>query len=287
MRWVLVAGLGAVAVILAWEWRMHHTRFELTVVPASGGEAVYFDSPGRQNDLLVDGGNASMAQTVTLPFLRSKGVNRLPAVLLTHGDLRHVGGVPLIHEVLPMDRVFAGPGAFRSSAYQAVIARFSERGVLRRVSAGESAGLWHVMHPAAGETFPRADDQALVLWGEFHGIRVLLLSDLGLEGQRVLMRRHPGLRADIVVTGMPAQSEPASNAMLRALRPSLVIVSESDYPASERAPAALKARLAGVATRVVCTRDTGPVTLEIRASGWTLIETRNSHHPGAMATEVH
>jgi beta-lactamase superfamily II metal-dependent hydrolase len=186
-----------------------------------------------------------------------------------------------------MDLVFAGPGAFRSRAYQAVIAQFAARGVLRRVSAGEEAGLWHVMHPAAGETFPRADDQALVLWGEFHGLRVLLLSDLGQEGQRALMERYPGLRADIVVTGLPAQSEPVSNSMLRTLRPSLVIVSESEYPASERASEALKARLARVATRVVYTRDTGPVTLEIRASGWALIETRNSHHPGAPATEVH
>lgn len=48
----------------------------------------------------------------------------------------------------------------------------------------------------------QADDGALVRQGEFYGVKILLLSDLGRAGQNILLDRETNnLRADIVVAG--------------------------------------------------------------------------------------
>jgi len=52
--------------------------------------------PGRQSLMLVDCGSESDAGFAVKPFLAAQGVNRLPCLLLTDGDLRHVGGTALI-----------------------------------------------------------------------------------------------------------------------------------------------------------------------------------------------
>jgi hypothetical protein len=76
------------------------------------------------------------------------------------------------------------------------------------------------------------------------------------------------LRADIVITGLPTQEEPLSEALLDAIQPRLIVVADSEFPASERARPKLKARLALRNTPVIYTRSAGAVTVEFRRSGW-------------------
>jgi len=64
----------------------------LSILPVNGGTTIYCDSLGSQNDLLIDVGSSNSVQFITKPFLRAQGVNRVPRLLLTHGDLHHIGG---------------------------------------------------------------------------------------------------------------------------------------------------------------------------------------------------
>jgi beta-lactamase superfamily II metal-dependent hydrolase len=110
---------------------------------------------------------------------------------------------------------------------------------------------------------------ALVLQGSIRGHPVLLLPSLGREGQDLLAQRHPDLRAEIVVAGLPARDEPLSEPLLDLLEPKLVIIADSEQPATRRATPKLRARLARRAgTRVLYTGDAGSLTLYIRSEGW-------------------
>src|SRR6185295_9696978 len=106
----------------------------------------------------------------------------------------------------------------------------------------------------ADDKFPRADDSSIVLLGTFPGTRVLLLSDLGRPGQEVLLKRERELRADLVVAGLPEQTEPLCEALLERIQPRVVVVADSEFPATKRASAGLRERLAQPGTQVVYTR---------------------------------
>jgi beta-lactamase superfamily II metal-dependent hydrolase len=80
----------------------------------------------------------------------------------------------------------------------------------------------------------------------------------------------PDSRADIVVTGLPTASEALNDALLDALQPRLIIVADSEFPASERASAKLRDRLAQRNVPVVYTRQAGAATLEFRRQQWEL-----------------
>jgi competence protein ComEC len=129
-------------------------------------------------------------------------------------------------------------------------------------------GLWTVLHPDPGDRFPQADDNPLVLSAVISGQRILLLSDLGRPGQDALLRRTPDLRADIVVTGLPVQPEALGEALLDAIQPRLIIVADSDFPATERASPTLHERLARRQVPVIYTRATGAATIEWRSRDW-------------------
>ncbi|HQL78895.1 MAG TPA: ComEC/Rec2 family competence protein [Verrucomicrobiota bacterium] len=267
-RWLLT-GAVSLAGFCGCQWLAARPPASLTVIPVNGGMATYFRDLGKSSEWLMDCGATNSVEFIAKPFLRARGVNYLPALILTHGDLRHIGGAGLIAEMFRARQILVSPLRFRSPMYRQLIQEFERRPQwLRRISSGDRLGPWMVLHPSADDRFGQADDGALVLSGRFYSTRVLLLSDLGRVGQDALLERTPDLRADIVVTGLPSQNEALSDALLEAIQPRLIVVADSEFPAAERAGAKLIERLAHRKTPVVYTRSAGAATIEFRRSGW-------------------
>jgi beta-lactamase superfamily II metal-dependent hydrolase len=264
---LLVAAIG----ICGWQW--HHERkiHQITILPLNGGSAIFSDAPGRQSDLLVDCGNLSSFSFVTQPFLQAQGVHQLPWLALTHGDIRYFGAAELVLDAFRVKRVAASGVKFRSTKYQATVA-VAESIPDRRtiVNRDDTLAGWSVLHPAANDRFPQADDNALVLSARISGVRVLLLSDLGRIGQQTLLERDNDLKADIVVAGLPEQSDPLVNELLDVAQPKVIIITDSEFPATRRANAKLRERLERRGIPVLYTRDESAVILTFTPEGWSV-----------------
>ena len=269
-KWSVV---GVLLVFLVYGARWHQTRDEvqLTVLPLNGAHAVHLDAVGRKHDWLIDCGNTNAVEFVTKPFLRAQGVNRVPRLAMSHGDVKYVGGVEMVDQLFGVGEFYTSSVRFRSPTYrQMTRALESQTGRHRIINRGDVAGVWRVLHPEPTDRFPQGDDNALVLLGEIHGARVLLISDLGRAGQEALLAREKDLRADIVLTGLPEQSEPLNDALLNAIEPRVIIVADSEFPATKRASLQLRERLARRNALLLCTRFTGAVTLTLSKGGWDL-----------------
>jgi len=264
---------GGVLVILAsWclvEWQAGRAYARLTVLPLNGGEVMFFKPAHSSKDFLVDCGNERAAEFTLKPFLRGQGVNTLSELLLTHGDINSVGGARLIAERFPPRKVWFSQVSFRSGAYREVVDYFGQTpGLAQTIGPDGKLGSWTVLHPDKDDRFTQADDSAVVLHGEIEGMRLLLLSDLGKSGQNALMNRSPGLRADIVVSGLPQQSEPLADALLEALQPQVIVIADSEYPSSQRASRKLRERLAAHRVPLFYTSETGAIILALSKGRW-------------------
>lgn len=278
--WALAA-IPCVALFYGWRWHDAHERTSISVIPLSGGSSTFCQPPNRSERLLVDCGNTNAIEFVIQPFLRAHGVNRLPQLVLTHGDLARVGGAELLRAILPVDSIIVSPVRFRSPTYRYIVAQLEQTPERRRtVKAGDALDGWAVLHPAATDRFSQADDNAMVLRGEFNGTHILLLSDLGRLGQEALLERNRDLRADIVVSGLPAQSEPVSDRLFEAVRPQLIIITDSEFPATRRASAKLQARLATKNVPVIYTRVAGSAKIVLRDNSWRVTTTGGLQYSG-------
>jgi competence protein ComEC len=266
-RWWIRSALVLLTMASIVQWQMRHREMRLTILPLSGGSAQHFHSAS--HDFLIDCGNPSAAEFIIKPYLRSEGIDRLDTLLLTHGDVHHVGGAGFISQQFPPARVARSPVAFRSTAYREAIGQFTQRtNLLQTVDRGEVIEGWEVLHPEATDRFPQADDNAIVLRADLRGTRVLLLSDLGKPGQNALLGREQDLRADIVVSGIPTQTEPLAEALLDAIQPRLIVISDSVYPATARASQRLRERLAARNIPTIFTSETGAVSISLKEGSW-------------------
>jgi beta-lactamase superfamily II metal-dependent hydrolase len=138
------------------------------------------------------------------------------------------------------------------------------------MNGGDHVGCWQVLFPGATEDFSKSDDHPLVLLGDFSGTKVLLLSDLSRTGQSELLSLKHDLRADVVVAGLPTEGEPLCDALIDAIQPRVIVIADSDFPATRRASRALHERLGRKNISVFYTRTAGSVKIVTDKSGWRL-----------------
>jgi competence protein ComEC len=267
LRWIAIAGAFALAsgwTLQRWQERSWH---HMTVLPLHGGHAIFAQPSRGASEWLMDCGNRSAVEFTLKPFLQANGVNRLAHLLLTYGDVAQTGGAAQLNKLFPVKRALASPVVFRSSTYREIISELESRSMLQRSATnGFQHAPWTVLHPNAADRFPFAEDHAVVALGNFDGTRVLLTSDLGKAGQNAVFARHPELRADVVIAGLPSKAEPLANEWLQVLHPHTIVLADSDWPATRRASRQLIARLRRSGVEVITTSKAGAVTISMRGS---------------------
>ena len=122
-------------------------------------------------------GGGSAAQNVVLPFLRSRGVQRIDLLVVSHADLDHAGGLADLTAAMPVEQVLAGEPlpATRSSPCRAGDS-WSYDGVR-----------FAVLHPPA-ETALQGNDRSCVILLEAGPYRVLLTGDIEKAAEQMLLR---------------------------------------------------------------------------------------------------
>jgi beta-lactamase superfamily II metal-dependent hydrolase len=167
--------------------------------------------------------------------------------------------------------LWTSPVHFRSAAYNEILSQFEKPPSRHKIlKFGDQTGGWQILWPPAIKKFARADDNTLVQLGNFHGTKVLLLSDLGRDGQSSLLESTNNLHADIVVAGLPNEGEPLCDALLGTVQPKVIVIADSEFPANRRASSVLKARLEQTKIPVIYTRTSGAVKVVTNKSGWEL-----------------
>ena len=200
---------------------------EIEVFDLGDGGAAFLRTGG--SDWLIDCGATSDYERIVLPYLRSRGVNHLEGLLLTHGDIRHLGAaLTAIRDFRP-DTVGDSPLRDRSPTrrglHSDLVKMQMGKSIYARgdvITVGETARL-RVLFPPAGLRRTVADDMALVLQLEVGGKRVLFMSDSGFSTEQWLLENEPDLRSDLVVKGQHAKDFSGTVNFLQRVAPRAVI----------------------------------------------------------------
>ena len=140
------------------------------------------------------------------------------------------------------------------------------------VARGNSVAGWDALHPANGDRLPKADDNATVLLREVHGVRLLLLSDLGEAGQADLLESGQDLQSDLVVVSILGVVESLVQAVLDAVSPKAIVLSAGSFPYAEIPSSELLERLSKRGAPVFNTLVDGGIEIVIRPSGGWRVE---------------
>jgi ComEC/Rec2-related protein len=212
---------------------------EITALDLNEGAAVHIRSAA--TDWLFDPGAERDFKRVLRSYLRSRGVNRLDGLVLTHGDAAHIGGAGAVMHAFRPKQLVDSPSPDRSIVHRRLITESAERSIPRKlVVAGDEFRLSkrvtaRVFFPPRDFRGRIADDQALVVQLILPGnTRVLLMSDSGEATERALLERRGDLRSDLLIKGQHHSGASGSRDFLDAVQPRAIIATAREPAENQR-----------------------------------------------------
>lgn len=234
------------------------------------GDAALIRTPGG-HWLLVDGGPADnrhdAGREVILPFLLRHGVRRLAAVVVSHGHLDHVGGLPAVLGAVPADLILDPAEPANEPSYLRMLELADAKGIRWRAGrAGDSLTIdgvvFRLLHPDTTWTRWREDlnDDSIVLHLRFGRFEAVLAGDLGVKAES-LLAGHVG-RINLLKVGHHGSATSTGESWLDELQPQAAVISVGRNRYGHPSPAAL-ARLAARGTDIWRTDRESSVTVTL------------------------
>jgi competence protein ComEC len=246
---------------------------EINALDLRSGAAVHVRAANR--DWLFDAGPARDYGRVLRQYLRSRGVNRLDGLALTHGDAGHIGGASGVFFDFHPRQLIDTTARDRSPVHRKLIAMFgSERSTRRLCQAGDEFNLSRdirarILFPPPGFEGERADDQALVFQLVVSGrSRALLMSDSGTATEEFLLQKYSDLQSDILIKGQHHSGVSGSDAFLDQVQPQAIIATSRTFPESERIKEEWAENVRARGIKLFRQDETGAVQIRIFRDRW-------------------
>jgi competence protein ComEC len=245
--------------------RMEPGEFELTMIDVGQGSALLVRTAGHV--LLYDAGPAyagglDMGEAAVVPALRATGVARLDAVVVSHGDSDHAGGLGAVRRAYAPARVLA-PAGWRDGETSPCLAD----------EGWEWDGVrFEFLHPPPHFPYLGNEASCVLRVAGPHG-SALLPGDIGVVIEQRLLRERPDLLpADVLVVPHHGSRGSSSAAFVEAVAPRYALYgighrNRFDFPRPE-----VVARYDAVGAERLDSAADGHVRLRVDAQGVRVVE---------------
>ncbi|HEY3290723.1 MAG TPA: MBL fold metallo-hydrolase [Anaerolineae bacterium] len=158
-------------------------RLRASFIDVGQGDSALLQDPGGCN-VLIDGGSPGKGQVV-VAYLRDHGVTHLDAMIATHADSDHYGGLTGVLQAADISTtavLYNGYANPASSTWNLFVAAVVSRGLTLTVAGWPTAYSWCAMtaqalNPDPLVPFINDNDASLVLLAQSRGARMLFTGD--------------------------------------------------------------------------------------------------------------
>ncbi|HEM6310317.1 TPA: DNA internalization-related competence protein ComEC/Rec2 [Streptococcus suis] len=210
-KWLL--GLSLVLALLFFMTK-HPLENEVTVVDIGQGDSIFLrDMRGRT--VLIDvGGRVDFAakegwqersrqanaERTLIPYLHSRGVDRIDSLVLTHTDTDHVGDVLEVAKQVQIGRIYVSPGSLTVPDFVVTLKEINVP--VHVVAVGDRLTIFdsylEVLYPDG--TGDGGNNDSVVLYGRLLETNFLFTGDLE-QGELDLIETYPNLPVDVLKAG--------------------------------------------------------------------------------------
>ena len=257
----------------------HPLGNEITMLDVGQGESIFLRDVTGKTILIDVGGKAesdkkieawqeksttSTAQRTLIPYLKSRGVDKIDQLILTNTDKEHVGDLLEVTKAFHVGEILVSKGSLTQKEFVAELEASQNK--VRSVVAGENFPIFgsflEVLSPRKIGDGNR--DDSLVLYGKLLDKHFLFIGNLKEKGEKDLLKQYPGLEVDVLKAGQHGAKTSSNPAFLEKIKPEITLISVGKSNRAKLPHQETLTRLESIKSKIYRTDQQGA----IRFTGW-------------------
>ncbi|WP_250658272.1 DNA internalization-related competence protein ComEC/Rec2 [Alkalimarinus coralli] len=200
----------------------HENVTELVVFDV--GQGLSFAAVNGRSALVYDTGPAyrqgSASQRSLIPYLKARGIKHIDAMIISHGDEDHAGGLKDVESEFTIGNLISGQPERLETSNKTKYCKDGEY---------QSTGWYSVQFLYVPGFLNRplsANNHSCAVRLELNGISILLMGDIEKKAEKLIVNRYKErLKVDILVAGHHGSKNATSSALLNYADPDVVVFS--------------------------------------------------------------
>ena len=257
----------------------HPLENEITMLDVGQGESIFLRDMAGKTILIDVGGKAefdkkiqvwqekattSNAQRTLIPYLKSRGVDKIDQLVLTNTDKEHIGDLLEVTKAFHVGEILVSKGSLTQKEFVAELEASQTK--VRSVTAGENLPIFgsqlEVLSPRKIGDGDR--DDSLVLYGRLLDKHFLFTGNLKEKEEKDLLKHYPDLDVDVLKAGQHGAKTSSNPAFLEKLKPEITLISVGKNNRAKLPHQETLTRLESIKSMIYRTDQQGA----IRFKGW-------------------
>lgn len=233
-------------------------ELQITCLDVGQGDGIVLETREGEN-FLIDCGSTSeraVGQYCLLPFMKSKGISYLDAIMVSHTDEDHISGIKELLEQISKHLTTIRVGKVILPEWKQKGEAYLELEVLAQKAGAElvladqgdriqmKKGVFKVLRPIQGSTGENTNEEGMVLQLEYGSFDGLFMGDVGTETEKSLLAELS--EVSFLKVGHHGSANSSSREFLEVISPEIAVIScafDNSYghPAAETVERLLQA----------------------------------------------
>lgn len=258
-------------------------NLQITFLDVGQGDGICMELPDG-SVYLMDGGSSDVSKVGNyrlVPFLKAKGIRKIDAVFLSHGDADHINGIAelLEEKQMSIDCICLPAGAEQEEFVEIRDLARARNISVRTIQAGDfwennGAKFW-CLNPA--DVTASGNAASMVLYMEYQDFSMLLTGDLEGEGEKsvaALLRSNAITGISVLKVAHHGSKNSTKEEFLRQCSPAVAVISCGEHNTYGHPHKETLERLNDMGTAVYRTDCSGAVQITVSGSRMKVTEYR-------------
>ena len=257
----------------------HPLENEITMLDVGQGESIFLRDVTGKTILIDVGGKAesdkkiqawqekattSNAQRTLIPYLKSRGVDKIDQLILTNTDKEHVGDLLEVTKAFHVGEILVSKGSLTQKEFVAELEASQTK--VRSVTAGENLPIFgSQLEVLSSRQIGDGDrDGSLILYGKLLDKHFLFTGNLKEKGEKDLLKQYPDLEVDVLKAGQHGAKTSSNPTFLEKIKPEITLISVGKNNLAKLPHQETLTRLESIKSKIYRTDQQGA----IRFKGW-------------------
>lgn len=189
-----------------------------SVIILPHGKTVLIDTGGLFNS------NYSLAKDKIIPYLNSKGINRIDALILTHGDFDHMGeAINLVNNFM-VEKVIFNCGEFNDLEKELI--KVLDKKKIKYYSCIKELNIDNnKLYFLQTKEYDNENDNSNVIYTELNGYEFMFMGDAGIDKEKDILEEYNLSDIDVLKVGHHGSKTSSSKDFINEISPKYSIIS--------------------------------------------------------------